>query len=174
MPLTLFNCSLPVFRHYLGRLVDLLRLAEAHAMAHNWPETTVLEARLASDMQPFRVQVEIAANLVLRAAFPLAGQAVPDYGDYPASFAGLHKRVYRVSQLLETLDAASFDDDGERLIAFDAGKANLQLPAHEFLLQFALPNFFFHIATAYGILRHLGVAVGKGDFDGYHSYPPLA
>jgi hypothetical protein len=164
----LYTASVPVFRRYLGRIGAWLAAAQAHA------GDDLLAARLAPDMLPLERQVAIAAHFTLRAAYPLAGQPVPPFGDAPATWAGLRQRLDRAADLLDALTAAHFEDAAERPIASDAGDATLQLDGATFLHQFALPNFFFHLAAAYAILRQRGVPLGKADFDGFHRYGAAA
>jgi uncharacterized protein len=113
------------------------------------------------------------AGVGLRACYPLAGLAVPPYGDFPTTFDGLRQRIARVAGLLGALDPAQFDGADSRTLESLAGQARVVLPAAEFLLQYALPNFFFHLTSAYAILRQRGVALGKEDFDGFHAYRAL-
>jgi hypothetical protein len=159
----LYTASAPVFRRYLGRLVEWLVRAETRG-------DELLAARLAPDMLPLERQVAIAAHFTLRAAYPLAGQPVPPFGDAPATWSGLRERLDRVLTLLDALTPAQFETAAARTITSDAGEATLQLDGATFLHQFALPNFFFHLAAAYAILRQQGVLLGKADFDGFHQY----
>lgn len=169
MEYALHQASVVVFRRYLALLAALLVRAQAHAGTDG--DTALLDAQLAVDMLPLHVQVEIVANFALRASFPLAGQPVPDYGAFPIGFDGLHARLGYCLGLLDRLAPEHFADAATRVISDRAGDAELSLPAPEFLFQYALPNFFFHLTTVYAILRSRGVAVGKADFDGYHRYP---
>lgn len=170
MKTNLYSASIPVFQHYLDRLDGLVNAAESHACRQGWTCSVVLSAHLAADMLPFSKQVEIAANFALRTCFPLAGEQVPSYGDFPATFDGLRERVGRAKMLIATLDPAAFHDAGERIIEDRAGNAMLRLNGLDFLTLYALPNFFFHLTTAYAILRALGLPLGKEQFDGFHSY----
>lgn len=167
----MYTASLPVFAHYLHRLRHLLDRAASHAAATGRDPDDLLQARLAADMRPLHEQVAIAAHFSLRACFPLAGQDVPAWGDFPASLDGLRGRIDRALALLGTLPAEAFASATSRVLTAQAGDACLSLPAPEFLTRFALPNFFFHVTTAHDLLRHQGVPVGKADFDGYHRYP---
>jgi uncharacterized protein len=160
----LYTASVPVFQRYLGQLGEWLARAETHG------GDDLLSARLAPDMLPLEKQVAIAAHFTLRAAYPLAGLPVPPFGDAPATWAGLRERLDRVASLLGALTPAQFEAAGTRMITSDAGEATLQLDGATFLHQFALPNFFFHLAAAYAILRQQGVPLGKADFDGFHRY----
>ncbi|AMC34509.1 DUF1993 domain-containing protein [Janthinobacterium sp. B9-8] len=174
MSIALYDASIPVFLRYLNRLDGLVEAAESHATGHQIDVSNLLRASIAPDMLPFETQVLIAANFALRACFPLAGKLIPPYGEFPATTQGLHLRIAYVVGLLKTLHAAEFDGREAAVLESKAGNALVSLSAPEFLLQYALPNFFFHITAAYAILRSLGVAVGKEHFDGFHSYEPEA
>jgi len=171
MSTLLHDASLPVFGRYLARLQRLLELAESFADAHALAHPVLLDARLAPDMAPFATQVVITANFALRASFPLTGQAVPPFPACPPSFAGLHAHVSQVQAQLAMLLPADFDGAEARLLESQAGEAKITLPAPEFLFQYAIPNFFFHLSVAYALLRQQGVPLGKQDFDGFHAYP---
>jgi len=172
MSLALYEASVPVFLRYLDRLLGLVNTAELHVQSHNLAASELLSARLAPDMLPFEAQAMIAANFASRACFPLAGKAIPPYGEFPVTFDGLRSRINRVIALLKTLEPSQFEGGESRLIESKAGNALVSLRANEFLLQYALPNFFFHLTAAYAILRSRGVAIGKEQFDGFHSYRP--
>jgi uncharacterized protein len=167
---TLYTASVPVCLHYLGRLDGLVAKAQAHSHANDENELTLLGARLANDMLPFSAQVHTAAYFTLRMCYPLAGLATPAFGSWPDSLAGLRQRIAHTADLLRALKVHNFQAADSGHISSQAGDAELRLPAHEFLSQYALPNFFFHLSLAYAILRARGVPLGKGDFDGYHVY----
>lgn len=169
-----YAASVPMFQHYLGRLHTLLAAAEAHAQRHGIAASDLLQARLAQDMLPLAMQVQIAANFTLRTCFPLAGLAIPSYDEFPDTFDGLHGRLDHVAGLLGTLAPAAFQVAESRTIESRAGEALVLLPARDFLFLYAIPNFFFHVTAAYSILRHQGVPIGKAQFDGFHIYPPTA
>jgi uncharacterized protein len=164
----LYAASVPVFLHYLDRLGSLVTSAEAYT--RNQSCESLLDARLAPNMLPFRAQIETAAYFTLRTCFPLAGLEVPPFGQSALTFADLHRRVAQTFQLLQSIDATCFETAASRTISDNAGERKLNLPAHEFLFQYALPNFFFHLTTAYAILRSHGLPLGKEQFDGYHLY----
>jgi len=172
MPIGLYEASVPVFLRYLDRLRGLLCAAESQASGLGLELPAILNASLAPDMLPFETQVAIAAHFSLRTCFPLAGQAVPPNGEFPRTFEGLHSRLDRVVSLLRTLEPSHFESSEPRVIESQAGSALVSLRAPEFLCQYALPNFFFHLTTAYAILRSKGVVLGKEQFDGFHSYGP--
>ena len=171
MPLSLFDASVPAFLHYLERLSGLVLAAEAWTRAQHGSAQTLLAARLAPDMLPFERQVVIATNFTLRASYPLAGEPIPPYGEFPETFAGLHARIDRALTLLKALEPAQFMGAESRIVDSQAGEALVRLPGSEFLFQYALPNFFFHVTAAYAVLRNQGVPLGKADFDGFHAYP---
>ena len=167
----LWQASVPVFLRYLGRLRGWLDLTQAHAPGAD--AEALLDARLADDMNPFDTQVVIAANFALRACHPLAGLPLPSAGARGAGFDGLRDLIDRVSAMLRELPPAAFEDAAQRTLESQAGDALVRLPADEFLQHYALPNFFFHLTTAYAILRSRGLPIGKADFDGLHAYPPV-
>ncbi|WP_342618882.1 DUF1993 domain-containing protein [Rhodoferax sp. GW822-FHT02A01] len=170
MSLSLHDASVPVFLRYLAQLRDLVSKAERFATERGVRPSDLLAAKLAPDMLSFERQVAIAANFTLRAAFPLAGEAVPTEGTFPETFEGLHARIDRAALLLGALEPSQFVTAGTRVTESRAGEALVRLSAPEFLFQYALPNFFFHFTAAYAVLRHQGVPLGKQDFDGFHRY----
>jgi uncharacterized protein len=170
MSVDLYEASVPIFLRYIDRLNRLINLAESHIQHHNLDPSEILDARLAGDMLPFEKQIHIATHFAPRTCFPLIGQSIPDYGEFPATFEGLKLRIATVTELLASLERSQFQNAEQRIIHSTAGKATLELPATIFLLQYSLPNFFFHITTTYTILRQQGLAIGKADFDGFHLY----
>jgi len=167
----LFDASVPVFLRYLARLDNLVAIAEQHSVSQGQDPAELLESRLTPDMAPFHGQVAMAANFSLRACYPLAGKSVPVCEGYALSFEGLHQRIADACVLLNQLNPSDVEGAEMRVLQSQAGQALVSLPATEFLLQYALPNFFFHLTTAYALLRKQGVALGKRDYDGFHSYP---
>lgn len=164
--LALHAASVPVLQRYLGQLQQMLQLGRREG------GLALLESRLAPDMLPLRVQAVIAGNFALRASFLLTGQAVPDLGPDPRDWAGLILRLDQVERALASLSPAQFAGAHARWIHDQAGQAALRLEAGEFLHHYALPNFFFHVCSAYAILRNQGLSLGKAHFDGYHRYQP--
>ncbi len=162
----LFDASVPVFRRYLLQLHALL----VRAAQHDRPTPPLLQARLAPDMLPLAVQVEVAVNFVFRACAPLAGQALPPFGEPRQNFATLQARVAEGLAFLDTLAPADFADAAQRQISDPAGETTVTLDGSTFLQQYALPNFFFHTSMVYAILRQQGLPLSKGDFDGWHVY----
>ncbi len=166
----LFTASVPVFARYLGQLQGLLAKAAAHCVLQCTPEAALLQARLAPDMLPLGVQVEIAVNFVFRACAPLAGQTVPPFGEHRESLAKLQARAEAAQAFLHTLQPHDFAAAAERTIHDPAGETTVALDGSTFLQQYALPNFFFHLSMVYALLRQQGLPLSKGDFDGWHVY----
>ncbi|MCB6178179.1 DUF1993 domain-containing protein [Rhodobacter sp. Har01] len=150
----MYQASVPVFRHYLSRIADMVAVAGPDA----------LDARLA-DAFPARRQFGVAAGYALRIACPLAGREVPDLPQ------ALGPRLAVARALLGAMKPAEFEGAEERIIRHRAGFAEIEQTGAEFLFLYGLPNFFFHITMGYAALRAVGVPLGKADFDGFHSYP---
>jgi uncharacterized protein len=172
MHITLYEASVPVFERYLRNLAALVTLAQAHAARCEIEPSAVLQTRLAPSMFPFSMQVEIAAQFSLRACAPLAGLDVPQHGEHATTFEALAARIARALDFLAALTPAQIQGAADRGVRSKAGLETLVLPGRVFLLQYAMPNFMFHLSAAYCILRQLGVPVGKGSFDGFHVYGP--
>ena len=170
MTIRFYEASVPVFHRYLSQLSACIEIAAIDCRSENIADASIFEARLAPDMLPFKVQIEIAANFAPRTCFPLAGLATPTNPAPVASFEGLRAHIARARKLIDSIPQESFDRAGDRIIHDKAGQASLALPAAAFLLQYALPNFFFHVAVSFSLLRSIGIPIGKEDFDGYHAY----
>ncbi len=158
----MYAASVPVFQRYLGQLAQMVDKGAAHGAD--------LQARLAPDMLPLGLQIDIASQFSLRACAPLAGLPVPPFGQGSASFADLHARIRRAQMFLSELTPAQMANGAQRLCTDQAGQATVALPGEAFLSQYALPNFFFHLTSAFALLRQQGVPLGKADFDGWHQY----
>jgi hypothetical protein len=150
----MYQASVPVFRHYLSRVSDIVAVAGPDA----------LDARIA-DSFPARQQFATAAGFALRIACPLAGREVPDLPQ------GLGPRLAVARALLGSMTPADFEGAETRVIRHRAGFADLEQSGAEFLHLYGLPNFFFHLTMGYAALRAAGVPLGKADFDGFHAYP---
>lgn len=150
----MYQASVPVFRHYLSRISDIVAVAGPDA----------LDAQIA-DSFPARQQFATAAGFALRAACPLAGREVPDLPQ------GLGPRLAVARAMLGAMTPAEFEGAETRVIRHQAGFAVLEQTGVDFLHLFGLPNFFFHMTMGYAALRAAGVPLGKADFDGFHAYP---
>ena len=166
MTLSLYDVSVPVFTRTLKALDAVLAKAEANAEARKIEPAVFLQARLAPDMFPLLKQVQLASDFAKGGAGRLAGGELPKYADDEQSFADLHGRIGKTVDYLATLDRAAFDGAEAREIAMQVRGEDAHLHRQVYILHVAIPNFFFHAATAYDILRHNGVEVGKRDFIG--------
>ena len=160
---SLFQSTIPVFRHYLARLDAILaRLSPDNA--------AVLGGRLAPDMFTAGEQLSTAQGFVLRTVFPLIGEAIPALSTDDTTADGLRERSAEVVGLLDGVTEEQFAVAAQRVIRHTAGQAELEQTSTDFVTLYALPNFFFHLCMGYAILRQQGVSLGKGDFDGHHRY----
>jgi len=166
MTISMYRASVPVFTRTLSNLRNILEKAAAHAREHKIDESAFLGARLYPDMLPFTRQVQIATDFARGTSARLAGAEPPAAEDKEASFAELIARVDRTVEYLRTLSAAGIDGSETREIVRPIRGEPKKFNGLDYLLAFALPNFYFHTTTAYAILRHNGVALGKGDFIG--------
>ncbi len=168
--LTLHAASVPVFLHYLDRLEALVTLAARHDRERP-AGASLLHASLAPGMFAFAQQVQVAAGFAVRACCPLLEIEAPPLAGGDASWAQLHARIGAVRDFLGGIDAQRMNAGARRALNTVAGQASPSFDGADFVLRYALPNFFFHLSMAYAILRQEGLPVGKQDFDGYHAYP---
>ena len=166
MALSTYRLSIPVFRRGFGVLSEALHKAEAFAQEQRLAPDTLIGARLAPDMLPLAGQVQRASDTSKNAVVRIIGRPAPSMADDEATFAELQARIARTLAYFDGVDPEAFEGRGETEIVLKFGKVQATLTADEYLLQFALPNFFFHIATAYDILRHAGLPIGKADYLG--------
>ena len=164
MTISMYQASAPVFEKMLGNLATILDKAAGWAEGRKIEPTVLLNARLAPDMFALTRQVQIACDFAKGTCARLAGLEAPKYEDNEASFTELQARIARTRQYLATIKAAQVDGSEDRQIKFKAGPRELDFKGQAYLTGFALPNFFFHTTTAYNILRHNGVNLGKIDF----------
>lgn len=166
MPLTMYQAAVPPMVRTLSNLGAILDKAAAYATEKKIDPSVLLGSRLYPDMLPLLRQVQIATDHAKGCAARLAGQEPPKYDDTEASFAELTERIARTVAFLETFRPDQFDGAEERTITLPMRDRTLTFQGMPYLLQFALPNFYFHVTTAYGILRHSGLEIGKRDFIG--------
>jgi len=166
MTLSMYQASVPLFVRMLTNLKAILQKAADHAKAKKIDESALLNARLYPDMFALTRQVQIACDFARGTAARLAGSEPPAYEDTEQSFAELVSRVERSIEYLRTLKAAQIDGSEAREIVRPIRGEPKKFTGINYLLQFALPNFFFHVSTAYAILRHSGVEIGKTDYIG--------
>ncbi len=162
----MYDASAPRFAHMLRNLDAILVKAQAHATAKKIAPAVLLGARLFPDMLPMVKQVQIATDHAKGAVARLAGAEVPRYEDTEHGFDELRARIAKTIAFVESFSAAQFDGSEQRPIALRVGGKDWSFNGQDYLLGFALPNFYFHLVTAYNILRHNGVEIGKGDYLG--------
>ena len=163
----IYTASIPVFKQMLGGLKEVLRKAEAHATDKKIDPNALLHARLFPDMFNLLRQVQVASDFAKGVSARLAGVEVPKMEDNEQTFAELQTRIDTVLAFIGGLDAASFDAAATREIITQAGTPKeKRFTGQSYLLNYGLPHFFFHTTTAYSILRHNGVEVGKKDYIG--------
>jgi uncharacterized protein len=166
MPLSMYNASIPVFIRMLGNFTEILKKAEAHADAKKIDHSVFINARLAPDMFPLSRQVQITTDSVKGCAARLAGIELPSYADTETTFAELYERINKTIAFIKTVTSAQIDGTEEKQIKLTVGKRDLEFTGQVYLLNFVIPNFYFHLVAAYAILRHHGVDIGKMDYLG--------
>jgi uncharacterized protein len=166
MSFGMYQASVPAFVKMLKTLSAVLKKAEAHASAREIDPGVLLNWRLAPDMFPLTRQIQLASDFAKGAVARLAGAEVPKYADEEATFAELQARIAKTVTFIEGFAPKDIDGSETRDIALPVRDQVLRFKGEPYLVQFALPNFYFHAATAYAILRRCGVEIGKRDFLG--------
>jgi uncharacterized protein len=166
MAFSMSRASLPVFEIELNALSAILDKAAGFAAAKKIDPTVLLNTRLAPDMLPLTRQVQIATDQAKNGSARLAGVEAPKFEDNETSLDQLKARLAKTLAYLKTLDARQIDGAADREITFPLGPNKAQMRGDDYLNHFVLPNFYFHVTTAYAILRHCGVEIGKRDFLG--------
>lgn len=166
MSLSIYQASVPVFVRGMTVLADLLEKAVAHAQAEGLDPAALVNARLASDMYPLSGQVQRASDAAKFAVQRLSQGQAPKFPDEETTFAQLQQRIADTIAYLQSVTPEQVDGAESRKIVVNFGDFKPEFQGDGYLLTFALPNFYFHITTAYAILRHAGVKIGKLDFLG--------
>lgn len=167
MSVSIYTASVPVLVQMLGGLQGVLAKAEAHVAAKKLDPNALLQARLYPDMFPLLRQVQVASDFAKGVAARLAGVEPPKLEDTEQTFAELQARITTVLGFLRGLDVAQFAEADAREIVTQAGTPKeKRFTGSSYLCNYGLPHFFFHTTTAYAILRHNGVEVGKKDYIG--------
>jgi hypothetical protein len=164
----LYSASVPVFRKMLEAFDKILTRTEQHIEAMKLEPDAFLQARLFPDMFTFLRQVQIACDFAKSVPARLSGTDVPSYDDNERTFADLHARIAKTLEFMGSIDVAKFAGTEGREIVLRPGTPRERKFAggEAYLLAYGIPQFFFHIATAYGLLRHNGVELGKMDYMG--------
>ena len=166
MTLSMYSASVPVFTRMLKNLQAIFGKAEAHATEHGIDLQTFVTARLADDMIPLSGQIQIATDGAKGVSARLAGQPLPSWPDDEVTWADLKTRLQKAIDYLATLSPEAFTGSDTRTVTIKIGGNDTDLTGETYLLNRGLPNFYFHITTAYDILRHKGVPIGKKDYLG--------
>lgn len=166
MPLSMHQASAPVFLQGLKGLASVLRKAAAHTQAKGFDPAALLQARLYPDMFPLTRQVQICADFAKGAVARLAGEDPPAWADDEVSFDDLIARVEKTAAYVSQIPAARIDGSEDREITLVRRGVTSVVKGQPYLLEQAMPNFYFHLTTAYAILRHNGVEIGKKDYLG--------
>lgn len=166
MSLSIYAHAPAQFIRGLRVLSELLHKGETYLKEKPLDEDSLLEARLAPDMFPLLRQVQIVSDTAKGAAARLTGREVPSMPDTETSFAALQERIEKTIAYLQEFSAEDFAGSEGRTVVLKAKDRELTFSAENYLLNFAIPNFYFHLTTAYDILRHRGVDVGKMDYLG--------
>jgi hypothetical protein len=165
MALTMHSASVPVFALMLRNMNGWLDKAVAHAEAKKFDPAVYLTARLAPDMLPFTRQIQIASDNAKGCVARLAGVEIPKFEDNEATLDELRQRIAKTLAFIESVPASAFEGAEARDVELPRrGQEPLRYKGEDYLRLFALPNFFFHATTAYALLRHWGVDLGKPDY----------
>jgi hypothetical protein len=166
MTLSMYQASVPPFLQMLASLQNILDKAETFATARKIEPAVLLNTRLTPDMFPLVRQFQLAADFAKNGAGRIAGIEPPKFPDEEKNFAELKTRIAKTVEFLKTLKAADIDGHEAREVTIPVGGNPHKFTAQNYLLKFALPNFYFHHTTAYAILRQCGVEIGKRDYLG--------
>ncbi len=166
MNISMHQASSPRFINTLKNLSAILDKVQAHAEAKKIDPSVLTNARLFPDMFPLKRQVQIACDSAKGAVARLAGVDIPKHEDTEETLVELKARIAKTIEFVETIKPAQIEGSEERNIHLKLGSREVDWGGMQYLLGFALPNFYFHAVTAYDILRHCGVDIGKRDFIG--------
>ncbi|MEH1802368.1 MAG: DUF1993 domain-containing protein [Nostoc sp.] len=166
MTISMYKASIPVFIRTLNNLANILEKGAIYAETKKIDPSVLINSRLSPDMFPLSKQVQIASDITNRGAARLAGIEAPKFEDNETTFSQLIDRIHQTISHLNTLKSDQIDGSEEREITLQMRDNTLSFQGMPYLFYFVLPNLYFHVTTAYDILRHCGVELGKGDFLG--------
>ncbi len=166
MTLGMYSASVPVFVRNLQNLADILAKGQSYAAEKGLNEQELVQGRLINDMFPLARQVQMACDSAKFAAARLSGIQAPSHEDTETRFDELQARINSTLAFLKSVDGATIDGSEDKAISFSNKGGDYSFNGRDYLFQFAHPNFFFHVTTAYDILRAKGVQVGKKDYLG--------
>jgi uncharacterized protein len=165
--MSFYDAVVPAYLQMLGSLTGILGKAEAHCQAKNIQPDALLGARLFPDMLPLSKQIQLASDFAAKGCARLTHSEVPATPDTEKTFEELKQRLANTADYVKAFKPSQFDGADARDVTFPAGPdKSMTVKGQQFLSHFALPNFYFHAATAHDILRHNGVEIGKRDFLG--------
>ena len=162
----MFDTSVPVLIHFLKGLSAILKKAEGHCAANKIDPDALLQARLYPDMFTFTRQVQLTTDFAKGMGARLAGLPVPSFADEEKTFAELQARLARTIEFLSALTKEQYADAAARTVTIKIGGQDTTFTGAAYAASYALPNFYFHLTTAYNILRHNGIELGKKDYMG--------
>jgi hypothetical protein len=162
----MYQASVPPLMRSLNNLMAILEKSAAHAEAKKIDPAVLINSRLYPNMFHLGRQVQIASDIARRGVARLAGAEAPNFEDNETTFPELVARLQKTTAYMETLTAAQIDGSEEKSITLPFGKDTMTFEGLPFLLYFILPNVYFHVTTAYDILRHCGVELGRLDYLG--------
>lgn len=164
MAFSMYQASVPVFVKYLGGMTRVLDKAAPMVEARKIDPAVLAGLRLYPDMLPFAKQIQIASDNAKGPVARLAGIDIPKYEDTETAIAEFKARIAKTVAFIESVKPAQLEGSEDRTIVLPIGQNKLEFKGADYLTTFALPNFFFHVTTAYNILRHIGVEIGKRDY----------
>jgi uncharacterized protein len=164
MSISMYDASIPHFVRMLGNLSAILDKAKIHAETKNIGESVLINARLAPDMYPLSQQIQIATYMTRACAARLAGLEVPSYENNETTFSDFKARVAETIAYLQVIDSEQIDNSYDQPITIKLGDREVVYTGQVYLLDVIIPHFYFHVTTAYAILRHHGVELGKKDY----------
>ena len=166
MAISEFDLTVSALSRALLNLDSIVSKAEAYVQERNINPEALIQARLYPDMLPFVANVRIATDTAKGAAARLSGTNMPSWPDDEATFEDIHARIRKALDYLATFKPSQFEGSEEKDITLKLPNRTFEFTGREYVLGFVLPNFYFHVTTAYNILRHNGLAIGKTDFLG--------
>ena len=164
--MSMYQASIPQFTKMLSNLSNILKKGEEFAKAKNIDDTVLVGSRLAADMFPLAKQVQIACDQVKNGMARLAGVEPPKFDDNESTFAELQERIAKTITFAKSIKPEQVDGTEAKEIKFSIREWNFEFVGDQYLMTWIIPNFYFHVTTAYNILRHNGVEIGKSDFLG--------
>jgi hypothetical protein len=165
--MSFYDAAVPAYLQMLNSLSGLLTKAEAHCKAKNIQPDVILGSRLFPDMLPFSKQIQLVSDFAAKGCARLTHSEVPSTPDTEKTFDELKQRLAKTIDYVKSFKPAHFEGADAKDVTFPAGPdRTITMKGQQFLSAFSFPNFYFHAATAHGILRHNGVEIGKRDFLG--------